>query len=403
VPQLEYCPSGCSYGDTLGGASGTLLSCCEPVSEWWGGKSCASGTECPICNGSTCSPYNIIATVAHDPNALYGPEAAAPGQTLEYTIETENVGAGTAYGVFVESELPPELDASTLNIGGNGIYFPDTRKMFWEIGTLEPSAGDQVTFTVQVPAEAISGTAIVASATVHFPSVPEVTPTNDVVTIIGDVIAYAQRVETVEGNPVAITLSGYTAGGNPLTYEILRQPYNGTLTGTPPDLTYTPADNFEGLDSLSFRVNDSTNISLPAEVLILVNTGTEAIPPAVLFTSPLDGESNVLVYNTPVYSDTYYPLIWAQFTEPINDATLTQATFYITDSDGRHLDGIIVYNGMLNRVQFVLNEPLSRNKTYILTITTGVYDTSGNPMAADYVWSFSTEAIRIYLPLVARK
>jgi len=37
-------------------------------------------------------------------------------------------------------------------------------------------------------------------------------------------------------------------------------------------------------------------------------------------------------------------------------------------------------------------------------VTTGVHDTSGNPMAADYVWSFSTEeGHRLYLPVVLKQ
>ena len=46
-------------------------------------------TYCPFCQS------------AKDPNAKLGVEGlVAPGQTLEYTVQFENVGAGEAYGVF---------------------------------------------------------------------------------------------------------------------------------------------------------------------------------------------------------------------------------------------------------------------------------------------------------------
>ena len=47
--------------------------------------------------------------------------------------------------------------------------------------------------------------------------------------------------------------------GSPLTFAALPGLRNGELTGMPPDLTYTPASNFAGLDSLELRVNDGVN------------------------------------------------------------------------------------------------------------------------------------------------
>jgi uncharacterized repeat protein (TIGR01451 family) len=214
----------------------------------------------------------IRALTAHDPNALYGPQAATPGQTIEYTVEWENEGKGIAFGVYVETYLPPELDETTLSIGGNGVYFPGSRTLMWEIGELGPGKGDSVTFTVQVPTATVSGTMIVAEATVFFPSVPETTPTNLVVTIIQDIAARSQEIRTNEGAPVAILLSGYSPTSKPLVYTLLDSPENGTLTGTPPSLLYTPVENFEGLDGFSFTVSDGVNTSLPGLINIIVHT-----------------------------------------------------------------------------------------------------------------------------------
>ena len=41
-----------------------------------------------------------------------------------------------------------------------------------------------------------------------------------------------------------------------LTYAVVNQPGHGTLTGTPPAVTYTPAADFNGADSFTFRAND---------------------------------------------------------------------------------------------------------------------------------------------------
>lgn len=84
-------------------------------------------------------------------------------------------------------------------------------------------------------------------------------------------IANAQSVTTDEDVNVAITLSGTDADGDSLSYTIITQPVNGILSGTAPDLTYTPNANFNGGDSFTFVVNDGTADSVEATVTITVN------------------------------------------------------------------------------------------------------------------------------------
>jgi autotransporter-associated beta strand protein len=82
--------------------------------------------------------------------------------------------------------------------------------------------------------------------------------------------AHAQTVSTVLNTAKAITLTG---SGGTLTYAVLTQPANGILTGTAPNLTYTPAANFNGTDSFTFLVNNGTGNSSPATVPISVAAG----------------------------------------------------------------------------------------------------------------------------------
>jgi uncharacterized repeat protein (TIGR01451 family) len=359
---------------------------------------------CPLCQAGVCQRKLIEIRTAGDPNAMYGPEMVTPGELITYTIAYENVGEGTAYGVYIESKLPPELDTSTLQVADGGIYLPSSRLLLWHIGEVGPGAGGQVGFQVRVATGAVSGTIVAANAVVYFPSVPETTPTNDVVSLIQSVAAHPQWVETTEGVPVAVTLSGFSPTGNPLSYQIVDQPLNGTLSGVAPNLLYTPAANFEGLDALTFRVSDGVNQSWPAEVLIVVNTGAETIPPQVVATSPARNERDVPVYATPAYSNTYAPAIWVWFSEPISDTTVTTQTLFIADAQGRRLDNAVLYDATQDAALLMLHEPLVQMATYTVSVTTGVRDTSGNLLAADHVWSFRTvEAVtRIYLPLVMR-
>ena len=82
--------------------------------------------------------------------------------------------------------------------------------------------------------------------------------------------AHAQSLALVQNTPQAITLTG---SGGSLTYSIIAQPAHGTLTGTAPNLTYTPAANFSGSDSFTFLVNNGTSNSTPATVSIGIWAG----------------------------------------------------------------------------------------------------------------------------------
>jgi len=61
-----------------------------------------------------------------------------------------------------------------------------------------------------------------------------------------------------------------------LTYEIVTSPSNGVLTGTPPDLTYTPKKDFHGSDTLTFKANDTKEDSNIATVTITVDSVNDA-------------------------------------------------------------------------------------------------------------------------------
>ncbi len=61
---------------------------------------------------------------------------------------------------------------------------------------------------------------------------------------------------TSEDTAVNITLAATDANGDTLTYSVVTAPANGSLSGTAPNLTYTPAANYFGPDSFTFKAND---------------------------------------------------------------------------------------------------------------------------------------------------
>src|SRR5262249_2512976 len=83
-------------------------------------------------------------------------------------------------------------------------------------------------------------------------------------------VASSQTVVASQDTPVDITLTATSPQGFPLTYTVLTQPTHGTLSGSAPNLTYTPNTGYTGPDAFTFRANDGTTNSNTAPVSITV-------------------------------------------------------------------------------------------------------------------------------------
>jgi hypothetical protein len=101
-------------------------------------------------------------------------------------------------------------------------------------------------------------------------------------------IALPQVVNLWQNTSSNIALTGRDADGDSLTFAIATGPAHGALSGTAPNLVYTPANNFLGLDFFTFTATDGSLTSAPAIFNLAVNPATNP-PPAISFTSPADG------------------------------------------------------------------------------------------------------------------
>ena len=86
-------------------------------------------------------------------------------------------------------------------------------------------------------------------------------------------VANNQAVNVDKNTQKPITLTATDPNNDPLTYTIVTQPENGTLSGTTPNLTYNPNTNHVGTDSFTFKANDGTSDSNIATVGITVQNG----------------------------------------------------------------------------------------------------------------------------------
>lgn len=83
-------------------------------------------------------------------------------------------------------------------------------------------------------------------------------------------VAYSQSLSTLEDLSTDIILKGSDAEGNALIYTVVNGPAYGALSGPGPNLTYTPAPNYNGQDQFTFKVNDGLADSSLATVNISV-------------------------------------------------------------------------------------------------------------------------------------
>lgn len=85
----------------------------------------------------------------------------------------------------------------------------------------------------------------------------------------------------------------------------------------------------------------------------------------------------------------------AIFNEPMDGATINTNTFTLEDFAGTPVSGSVTYGGVT--ATFTPDVQLASSATYTATITAGVRDASGNPIASDVSWQITTASGNIRL------
>ncbi|MBI5207383.1 MAG: Ig-like domain-containing protein [Candidatus Firestonebacteria bacterium] len=134
--------------------------------------------------------------------------------------------------------------------------------------------------------------------------------------------------------------------------------------------------------SIDITVESTTGIScyepakIEAPVIELGSLISDNTAPTVLpSTSPANNATGITVNSA----------ITATFSEKMNSSTINTTTFTLSGVTG-------TVNYIDSTATFKPSGNLAYNSTYTATITTGVKDIAGNPLASDYVWKFTTGA-----------
>ena len=172
---------------------------------------------------------------------------------------------------------------------------------------------------------------------------------------------------TNEDAALASTLMASDSDGDALTYSVVAQPANGSVTITDTNTgayTYTPDANYNGSDSFTFRVNDGTTNSNTATVSISVNAVNDA-PMANngSLNTQEDTPANGTLTANDVDGDSLTYSVVAQPADgvvTITDAS-TGAYTYTPDAN---------YNGS-NSFTFRVNDGTTNSNVATITVTVG--------------------------------
>ena len=238
-------------------------------------------------------------------------------------------------------------------------------------------------------------------------------------------VADDQSLTTEVDVSVVITLTATDVNGDSLTYSIITLPTNGNLSGSAPDLTYTPNTGYSGSDSFTYIANDGTADSNEATVTITVSPENQA--PIVLVAGPTQTVTlpNSAPLDGTVTDDGLPPgsTLTTTWTKQSGSGTVTFGNPNAVDTtasfsvDGTYLLRLTAYDGeesAFDEVTITVNpdtqppspdptwaSPPSATGTSSISMTaTTVYDpsgveyyfeeVSGNPGGSDSGWQEST-------------
>ncbi|MFY1825817.1 kelch repeat-containing protein [Myxococcus fulvus] len=161
------------------------------------------------------------------------------------------------------------------------------------------------------------------------------------------VLAVANTAPTVQaltalssnGVPAEVTLTGTDPEGSPLTFVIVTPPAHGTLSGTPPNLTYTPNPGYIGADSFTYRATDCGLDSNVATVTVDVSDDPPTLTcPADVVVDATSASGAVVTYPPATASDNGGPQPTVTYSHP-SGSTLplgdTTVTVTAVDSSGQ--------------------------------------------------------------------
>ena len=238
--------------------------------------------------------------------------------TVQLVVSNGTLSVSTSGGATISAGANA---SSTLTLSGTQAQINLALATLTYTGNLNYSGGDTLTITSLdsgTPVLNAVSTVAITVTFVHYP--PVATP---------------QTVTTLENNPASVTLAGTDIAGYALSFAVASSPVHGIISGSAPNLTYTPNVNYSGNDSFNFTANDGSLTSNAAAVTL--NVTFVAQPPVASPAMVTVNENNPKVITLTGTDPQSYPLTFTLATNPTHgsvslstpNATYTPNTNYL--------------------------------------------------------------------------
>jgi len=311
-------------------------------------------------NGATGVPIaQVLAATFNE--AMNCASIASPAATFIVTGPGTTAVAGTVGCAGAVATFTPTaaltvntIYTATITTGAQDLAgTPLAANYVWSFRTLPGSGAPMVIFTV--PANGATGVPVNQAVSATF--------------------SEAMNAATIDSTTFTLTAPGaasvtgtvtYSAAGSVATFTpaaslAASTLYTATIT--------TGAENLAGTGLAANYVWSFTTAAAGA------NTA-----PTVILTIPLNGATAVPLNQT----------ISATFSEAMNPATISSATFTLTGPGTTMVPGLVSYAAIGNTLTFTPSANLAPSTLFTATITTGAQDLAGNALASNFVWTFTT-------------
>ncbi len=214
-------------------------------------------------NAATCTIEPGVGSV--DPS---GSTVVSPAVTTVYTITVNGIGGSSSSTVTVTVNPLPTV---TIIPNPVTIFNGQSSVLTWgssnvDTCTIEPGIGSvDLNSSITVSPTETTTYTITASGPGGVVTADTTITLQNSAPTAGD-----QSLTTNEDVATPVTLTGSDPDNDVLSYEIITGPTAGTLSGTVPNLIYTPNNNYNGGDSFTFKTNDGQTDSTSATITLTV-------------------------------------------------------------------------------------------------------------------------------------
>ena len=329
-----------------------------------------------------------------------GATAVITAPTINST-DPANAATNIPFNQKVAATFSTTMDASTITTSTftllqgttpvtGFVSYSGTTAIFAPSNNLSPNTA--YTATITTGAKNLAGTALAnyyvwnfttgAAAVITPPTISFTDPANTATGVPLNQKIAATFSKTMDASTFTTPSFTLSQGTTSITGFVS---YSGVTAIFAPASNLTPNTVYTA--TITTGVKDLAGNALANNYVWTFTTGATAliIPPAIVSTDPMNAATGVPLNQK----------IAATFSKTMDASTFTTPTFTLMQGTNS-VSGFISYSG--STAIFAPANYLTPNTIYTATITTAAKDLSGNALANNYVWSFTTGAAAVVIP-----